>query len=70
MDKTIDQYNIDSLNRAIKAQLTIRYEKLGNWHSVEFLDQDKLVGGFGSPIMSPDILEALKCVHSAKKSVV
>lgn len=62
MTKTIDQYNVESFERAIKKGYRITYKisktvkNRPYWYSIEFYEGEKLVSGFGSG----EITEAVK----------
>jgi hypothetical protein len=52
--KTIDQYNLETLEKAIQNNRTIKFiehktkQNRSYWYSVEIYDNDKLISGYGA----------------------
>ena len=59
--KTIDEYNLETLNKAISKGYTLKFidhkTKLDRsyWYSVEIYNKDSLIGGFGAGIITEAI---------------
>lgn len=59
--KTLDQYNQETLLKAISKGYEIRYvehktKNRPNWYSIEILENDRLISGYGSA----EFTEAIK----------
>ena len=70
MTKTIDQYNIESFQRAItkgyKVNYVISKTKTNKpfWYSIEFYNNNELVSGFGSGEKTEAIILAMEYVDN------
>jgi hypothetical protein len=73
--KTIDEYNLETLNKAISKGYTIKYidhkTKLNRsyWYSVEIYNNGHLVSGFGGGEKTQAIQQAITHIDNISKNV-
>jgi hypothetical protein len=73
--KTIDEYNLETLNKAISKGYTIKYidhkTKLDRsyWYSIEIYNKDSLVNGFGSGVITEAIQLARSHIDNSSQMV-